>query len=186
MTHIAENHRRLAANFAAKAGEVPAGRWDSPTPCPEWTARQLMQHMADTCGLFLGFIGRELPPLPSVDDDPVATWLAADVAIQRALDDPAVAGQTYQGYAGPTTFEKGIAGFADFDLVVHGWDLARAAGIDERLDPGDVHTVFLAAEAMGDMLRGSGVFGPAVPAPEGADEQARLLAFLGRNPAAPA
>ena len=46
----------------------------------------------------------------------------------------------------------------------------------------EVARVHAGLAAMGDVLRGPGAFGPEVPAPEGADAQARLLAFLGRRP----
>jgi len=64
--------------------------------------------------------------------------------------------------------------------VVHSWDLARATGGDEQLDPAEVHKVFEALRPLGDKLRSPGAFGPAVDPPKGADEQTELLAFLGR------
>ena len=81
---------------------------------------------------------------------------------------------------GKSTFEAGVNRFICADLVIHAWDLSRATGIDERLDPDDVHQVLEALRPLGDKLRGPGAFGPAVEPPPGADEQAQLLAFLGR------
>ena len=64
---------------------------------------------------------------------------------------------------------------------MHGWDLARAA--DRRSHrPADIARVRTRAEAFGDALRSPQAFGPEVAPPAGADDQARLLAFLGRNP----
>ena len=68
------------------------------------------------------------------------------------------------------------------DLVVHGWDLARTAGLDEHIEPEDIARVRAQAEAFGDALRSPQAFGPEVEAPAGADDQTKLLAFLGRNP----
>ena len=78
-------------------------------------------------------------------------------------------------------FEQGINRFICADLAIHAWDLARATGGDERLDLGEVHQVFETLRPLGDKLRTPGAFGPAVDPPAGADEQAELLAFLGRR-----
>jgi uncharacterized protein (TIGR03086 family) len=82
--------------------------------------------------------------------------------------------------SGKTTFEQAVDRFGGPDLVIHAWDLARATGLDERLDPDDVHAVFEAMQPMDEMMRGSGSFGPKLEPPPGADEQTRLLAFMGR------
>jgi len=66
-------------------------------------------------------------------------------------------------------------------LVVHGWDLAHAVGLDERIPDDDVARVQAGADAFGDAMRGPQAFGPALDPPPGADAQARLLAFLGRS-----
>ena len=67
------------------------------------------------------------------------------------------------------------------DLVVHRWDLARAAGLDTTIPPEDVAMVMERAALMGDALRTPGAFGDAVEPPPGADAQADMLAFLGRT-----
>ena len=66
--------------------------------------------------------------------------------------------------------------------MVHTWDLARATGLDETLDPQEVHNLLMAMEPIDEMLRQSGQFGPRVIVPEDADEQTKLIAFTGRRP----
>ena len=68
------------------------------------------------------------------------------------------------------------------DVLIHTWDLARATGLDETLDPDEVQGMADAMEPMDQMLRDSGHFGPRVPVPDDADEQTKLLAFTGRQP----
>ncbi len=135
--------------------------------------------------MFLGFVGRSLPDdMPSVDEDPARAFDAARRIVQASLDDPEVANIEYNGVFGKTTFATGVDGFLSFDLNVHGWDLAQAAGLADRIDPAEVPRLRREAEAFGEAMRGpGGPFGPAVEAPQGADEQTRLLAFLGRHPA---
>ena len=141
-----------------------------------------MRHVVSTQGLFLGFVGLELGDVPSVDDDPGAAWDAARSIMQAQLDDPERAAAEFDGFQGRSTLEAAVNRFLCFDLVVHAWDLAHATGLEERMEPEDIARVREQAEAFGDALRSPQAFGPAVDPPPGADDQARLLAFLGRRP----
>lgn len=78
--------------------------------------------------------------------------------------------------------EQPIDLFCTGDVLVHTWDLARAAGPDESLDPDEVHRMLVGLEPMDEALRASGHYGPRVPVPDDADEQTRLIAFTGRQP----
>lgn len=178
---ITERYDRRALAFDATVRGVPPGSWDNRTPCPAWTARQLLQHVAANAGVFLGLVGEPAPRLPAVEIDPVDTWRASDRAVRAALDDEAIADREFTGYFGPTTLARAIDAFLSFDLVVHRWDLARATGQDEQIPPEEIDQVFEAARGFGAALRSSSVCGPELAAPTGADEQTRLLAFLGRR-----
>jgi uncharacterized protein (TIGR03086 family) len=182
MSEVADRYRRLTDAFAAKVAAVPADTWEHPSPCDGWTARDIVRHVIATQAMFVGFVGLELGAIPSVDDDPVAAWDAARAVVQRALEDPACAAAEFDGFSGRSTFEAAVDRFLCFDQVVHGWDLARTAGLDERIDPAEIARVRVQAEAFGDALRGPQAFGAPVEPPAGSDDQARLLAFLGRNP----
>ena len=182
MSEISERYRRLGDAFAAKIAAVPPGKWDAKTPCGDWTARDLVGHVVGTQGMFLGFVGQEMGDLPSVEAEPSAAWDAARSRMQRELDDPERARAEFQGFQGPSTFEAAVGRFLCMDLVVHGWDLARTAGLDELIEPEDIVRVRAQAEEFGDALRSPQAFGPEVEAPSGADDQTKLLAFLGRNP----
>jgi uncharacterized protein (TIGR03086 family) len=182
MSDVSERYTRLAEAFGNTIDVVPADRWESPSPCAGWTARDVVRHVIDAQGMFLGFVGRELGNVPSVDDNPRAAWSGASAVILHNLEDPEVATAEYKGYAGPSTFEAGVAQFLCFDLVVHAWDLARAAGLEHRMDPEEIPKVRAVAESFGPALRSPQAFGPEVEAPADADDQARLLAFLGRRP----
>ncbi len=180
MTEIADRYRRLAGAFAATVAAVPADRWASPSPCDGWTARDVVGHVVDTQGMFLGFVGGSLGDVPAVAEDPAGAWRVASGSVQAALDDPAVATSTFQGFQGETTFESAVDRFLNFDLVVHRWDLARATGGDEQVDAEDAERVIVGANEFGEMLRGPGVCGPEVPVPAGADPTTRMLAIVGR------
>lgn len=179
---VSRRYDRLAGSFAERIDSVPADRWWASSPCEGWSARDVVRHVVETHGMFLGFVGRSLIPVaPSADDDPAAAFGAARATVQADLDDPERAGAEYDGFGGRSTFAEGVDRFLCFDLNVHGWDLARAAGLDASIDPDELLRLRADAEAFGDALRGPGAFGPAVEAPPDADEQTRLLAFLGRR-----
>jgi len=181
MSDIADRYRRLSADLTATLEAVPPDGWSSPTPCEGWSAFDLVRHVVQTQAQFLGFIGVTPDPGPAVEQDPAGAWAAARDAVQAALDDPQTATQEFTGHTGTTTFESSVDRFLNLDLVVHRWDLARAAGLDERLDPDDVRRVHEQARSFGDVLRAGGVCGPEVEPPPGADDQTRMLAFLGRR-----
>jgi uncharacterized protein (TIGR03086 family) len=183
MSEISERYARNARRFLDKVAAVPADRWDAPTPCEGWTARDLVQHVVDSQGLFLRLVGREQAELPSCQDDPLAAASGALGQVQADLEDPGAAGATFEGLFGTQTFAQGVDRFLTFDLVVHGWDLARATGQDDAIPPDELDRIEAAAQEMdrSGAMRGPNAFGPALPAPDGADQQARLLAFLGRT-----
>jgi uncharacterized protein (TIGR03086 family) len=182
MSDIADRYDRLAADFASTVAAVPDDAWSAPSPCDGWTARDVLAHMIDNHRLFEGFVGRDLGDAPSLDDDASAAFAAARAVVSGHLHDPVTAEATFVGEVfGPMTFAEGIDRFVAFDLLIHRWDLARAAGLEVALPADEVARAWEAVGAMGEILRGPGAFGPEVTAPEGADEQTRLLAFLGRR-----
>ncbi|RFU19106.1 TIGR03086 family metal-binding protein [Geodermatophilus marinus] len=183
MRSTAERWRDLAGAFTRVAEAVPADGWDRPAPCEGWVARDVVRHLVGWMpGLFLDSAGLPLPAAPRVDDDPAGAWRAVATAVQAALDDPETAQRPTQTRAGSMTLEQLVAMTGLMDLLVHAWDLARATGQDESLDPVEVHTSLTAIEPWDAALRASGHYGPRVPVPGDADEQARLLAFTGRQP----
>jgi uncharacterized protein (TIGR03086 family) len=109
------------------------------------------------------------------------------------LDDPALAQTECDTPAGKMTAEAQIDQVVSDDLVLHGWDLARATGQDETMDPVDVERLWASTTAIpADMIEmyrtpgafgpGIEVFGPEIPVAEDAPLQDRLLGFIGRHP----
>jgi uncharacterized protein (TIGR03086 family) len=182
MTEISDRYRRLADAFAATVAGVPDDRWSDPSPCEDWDARRVVGHVIETQGMFLRLVGRDLPPLPDVADDPVGAWDGTRAAVQGDLDDPERAGAEFDGFFGRTRFDTAVNRFLCSDLVMHRWDLARATGQDEHIDASDAQQLLDGAAAFGDAFRSPGVCGPPVEVPADADVQTRLIAFYGRQP----
>lgn len=181
MDSVADRYRRLADRFTTVVDAVPDASWDASSPCEGWTAREVLDHVAQSEH---GFLARfDLAP-PIDQDDPLDRWTAVRDAMQAALDDPDTAATAYDGMFGPTTFAETVDQFMCADLVVHSWDIARAAGLTEHevLPADEVAQLDSRLRGMGDALRGPGAFGPEVRVPDDASAQDRLLGFLGRTP----
>ncbi|MCU1487185.1 MAG: hypothetical protein JWN67_3931 [Actinomycetia bacterium] len=184
MSDIAARYQRVAARFTARTQEVPPEAWELPTPCEGWVVRDVVAHLVEWFPAFLtSASGPTLPVGPAVEDDPVGAWTAMSDGVQALLDDDAVsATEINHPYAGAHRLDDAIATFLLGDVAIHTWDIARAAGLDERLDPEVVHDMLIGMEPLDDVLRASGQYGPRVEVPPDADEQTRLLAFTGRQP----
>jgi uncharacterized protein (TIGR03086 family) len=184
VNEIADRYRRVAGRFTARVNEVPEDAWERPAPCEGWVTRDVVRHLVDWIPAFLAAAGGPaLPSGPSVDDDPAGAWTALDRGIRALLDDPAAVATTISHpRAGTHRLDDAIAMFFVGDILVHTWDLARAAGLDESLDADVVHDMLAGMEPLDEMLRASGQYGPRVDVPPDADEQTRLIAFTGRRP----
>ena len=185
MSHSpAEEHRRVAAEFTATVEGADPAAWDLPAPPEGWVARDVVRHLIEWSSAFLeGSTGITLPGGPSVDEDPVGAWRAHTRAIQALLDDPATADGVHDlPHLGAMPLAQAIDTIYTGDVFLHRWDLARATGQDERLDPDRCAAMLEGVLPMDEALRSSGHYGPRVEVPEDADAQTQLLAFLGRTP----
>lgn len=161
------------------------GQWDATTPCAPWTVADIVQHAIDTERSFLDQRGLPLPeaaPASGGDGDPGERWRAHSRDVTAVLARDGVAQTQYDGYFGPTTVAATMADFYGWDLVIHGWDIARATGQDWALTEDEVRQLSATADGWGPALYSDGVCGPAVDLPAGASAQDRLLARLGRDP----
>jgi uncharacterized protein (TIGR03086 family) len=180
----AARYRRVAGVFTQRVEAVPAGGWARPSPCEGWLARDVVRHLVEWVPAFFADAdGPALPAAPPGEADPAGPWRALDTAIQAVLDDPdQAASEIDHPRVGKRRFDEAIGQFVLPDVFIHTWDLARATGQDETLDPAMVHDLLAGMEPLDEMLRTSGQYGPRVEVPADADEQTRLVAFTGRRP----
>ncbi len=155
--------------------------WDHPSPCDGWTARDVLDHVVTTQREFLAGHGVDLGPVPALAVDPAAGWAAHDGAVRRVVADSTVMDLGYDGFFGPTTVGATLLDFYGWDLLVHRWDIARAAGRDERFTEAELDVVDALAQGFGPGLYQEGVCRPALDAPADADRQTQVLARLGRR-----
>jgi uncharacterized protein (TIGR03086 family) len=176
---VRDLHRRAMSEFDARIREVPVDRWDDPTPCPDWSVRELVAHVVSEQFQVPERLGAA-PQLPGDDplgDDPEAAWATAAEAAGAATEaDDALEG-TVQTPSGPLPAETYLRR-RTLDLAVHAWDLARATGTDERLDEELVEVLL---EEVGGERGDPEAFAEPVRVQPSADAQTRLLALLGRT-----
>jgi len=178
----AERHRQVAQLFTDRVRGTRF--WDAPSPVAGWAARDIVRHLIEWLPGFLSAgAGVELPSGPSVDDDPAAAWQIHCAAVQAVLDDPATADRVLANpHTGALPLDRAIDQFYTPDVFMHTWDLARATGQDDRLDPGFCAHLLAGMEQMEQVIRSSGQFGARVEVPDDAGPQARMLGFIGRDP----
>jgi uncharacterized protein (TIGR03086 family) len=180
-TDPAERHRAVSAEFTARVRG--ASDWDAPAPVAGWCARDVVGHLVEWFPDFLktatGLV-LDLGPPPGVD--PVAAWQVQADAVQRLLDGPQAATRFQHRMVGELPLPDAVDRFYTTDVFMHTWDLARATGQDERLDPQTCADLLAGMAEIEELLRSSGQYGAPVPVPEDADVQTRLLGFIGRDP----
>jgi uncharacterized protein (TIGR03086 family) len=127
--------------------------------------------------------GVDLPAGPPVEEDPTVAWRTQCDEVQTLLDDPATSNRVLSDrHTGDVALAEAIDRFYTADVFMHTWDLARATGQDERLDPDRCARLLAAMEPFEGAMRASGQYGPRVEVPADAEVQTRLLGFIGRHP----
>ncbi len=178
---IAQRHRRIAAAFTERVRGTTD--WEAASPVADWRARDVVRHLLEWLPPFISGAGVALSKGPSVDEDPVAAWQHRCAEVQALLEDPEVAQRVLVNpHLGEMPLAAAIDRFYTSDVFMHTWDLSRATGQDDRLDPDECATLLAGLEPMDELLRASGQFGPKVPVPDDADVQTRLIGFIGRDP----
>jgi uncharacterized protein (TIGR03086 family) len=177
-----ESHRRVAAGFTQRVQGTPSGSWDDPAPVDGWRARDVVGHLVTWFPGFLEGGSGIVLPRGDVESDPVGAWQAQADAVQALLDDPASADKVLANpHVGEVPLPEAIDRFYTADVFMHTWDLARATGQDETLDEAMSRELYEGMVPIEDLLRSSGQYGAAVPVPDDADWQTRMLGFIGRK-----
>jgi uncharacterized protein (TIGR03086 family) len=178
----AERHQQIGRLFTERVRGTRS--WDAPSPVGGWVARDVVRHLTQWLPGFLSAgAGIELPSGPSVDQDPAAAWQTHCEAVQAVLDDPATTDRVFVNpHIGKLPLDRAIDQFYTTDVFMHTWDLARATGQDDRLDPDFCAQLLAGMEQMEEVIRPSGQYGARVEVPDDADPQTKLLGFIGRDP----
>lgn len=185
--NITTLYDQASAWTAGVFSNVKEDQHGDPTPCPDWSVRELMNHIVGGGFMFAGAIaGQEMPagdgpPPDMLGDDPAAAYRQSAAGVRAAMDKDGVMEQTVTLPAGE--FPGAIVfNIATSEALVHGWDLAKATGQDASL-PDDLAKEVYAFTAPGvEFGRQGGFYGTEVEVPAEASPGEKLVAFLGRQP----
>ena len=163
---------------------VPAARWADPTPCPGWTVRDLVGHVVAGNALFSRAFGGPDPDsaaADSPDPDLLAAYRSSAAALLEAVGQP---GALDQIVTVPFGTVPGIVALhlRITEVLVHGWDLARATGqlVAFSEDVAEQELAFSRAK-LSNIPPGRSPFAPPQPVADDAPAIDRLAACLGRD-----
>ena len=176
--------------FGSRLRAAGADQWDRPTPCEEWDVRKLVEHMVGgqrmSSMLLDGASKDEVFAMFATDhlgDDPVGAWARTSADEQAAFARPGALEMIVHHPVGEITGAQ-FLGFRIMDSTLHAWDLARAVGADESLEPAAVEAAWAVLEPMAPFIDKVGRFGqgPSGEVADDAPRQLRLLDLSGRRP----
>ncbi|MGW2519523.1 TIGR03086 family metal-binding protein [Streptomyces sp. NPDC001617] len=177
--------------IAGLAKGVRDDRLTAETPCPDCAVRKMLGHLLGLSVAFRDAARKDLGVMTATAPDAAATDLDPDwrEVLPKVLGELADAWRDPAAWTGMTRaggidLPGEVAGAVAVDeLVIHGWDLARATGQEYVPDPAALQMshdfLYVAAQ---DPSRGGGIFGPVVPVPEGAPLLDRAVGLSGRDP----
>lgn len=162
------------------------GQWSRPTPCADWTVRDLLNHLTSEHlwaphllrGETLEAVGDRYAG-DVLGEDPAGAWRRAIAGSVLAWSqaDPAGSVHTSMGQIPVQDYASQML----VDLTVHAWDLARAVGLRPHLVADAVEAALAYEKPRVDGGEVPGIFA----APVATDSESRvdqLVALLGRDP----
>ncbi|MFP8963925.1 TIGR03086 family metal-binding protein [Streptomyces nanhaiensis] len=172
---------------------VADGRLSAPTPCEATTVGDLVHHVLGLSIAFRDAARKDLGPATRTDPSasrPSAALLPADWrdAVPRALDGLVAAWREPSAWEGTTqaggvTLPAAVAGrVALNELLIHGWDIARATGQEYDCDEASLRVSIDLLSQSTDEAGRAGVFGPVVEVPAESPLLDRAVGLSGREP----
>jgi len=180
---LAALDRALAGTGRLIAG-IKGEQWSASTPCTDWDVRAVVDHLTAGHLYFAALVCDEPPDRSRAQHagDGVAAYRSAAAALRAAFAQPGVLDRVYQASIGPAPGAV-LVHVRIGELLVHGWDLARATGQAPDL-PADLAAQELTlwqAQFGGSLGNGAGLpFAPAQPVAPEAPAIDQLAAFAGR------
>jgi uncharacterized protein (TIGR03086 family) len=172
--------------FGEKVRAVPADAWTAPTPCADWSVRDLVNHVTGEHlwaphlleGETIAQVGDRYDG-DVLGDSPVAAWEGAAQASRAAWLSASPDDVVHLSFGDNPALAYGEQMLSD--LLIHGWDLARGAGLDETMEPAAVARVLGYLEPNAKSWEAAGIFAAPVQI-DSAEPASRLLALSGRRP----
>ena len=170
---------QLAPLLVGVVGGIKPDQLDRPTPCAQFTVRDVLEHMIGGATTFAAAYRGETPSEPDLTD-PLATLGPTLRDLGDAIVAPGALDQTVAAPFGEVPGET-FAWFIVLDGLIHGWDLATATGQGYEPAVELVAAVDAFAQQALDPLRDGQTFADAVEPSGDASPIERLAAYSGRR-----
>lgn len=179
--------RTARGYFDAGVRAVKPDQWHDPTPCSGWDVRALVNHVVGEqlwvppllAGQTIADVGTRFDG-DQLGDDPAAVWRSGSEDAAAAWSAPGAWDRSVAlsfGVVPATVYASQLTA----DMLIHGWDLAKAVGAAEPDEADLVRLVLADVEPDIENWRAAGAFGPAPETAPDADDLTRLLALAGRR-----
>lgn len=177
-----------AAEAARVVGNVPERTLNQPTPCGDWDLRTLLNHTI----LWTSYSAERRAHGESVAEDLMSKDFTAEPGYAEAYQ--AQIAKAVHAWSDPGAWEgdrsvmgsampaADIAAMLIMEMVLHGWDIAKATGQDYHCDGELAQALLDTVQAQGDMFRQYQGFAAVVPVPPDASTFDRALSLSGRDP----
>jgi uncharacterized protein (TIGR03086 family) len=152
---------------------IPAGRWDAPSPCTEWTVRDVADHLVEALGALATTVSGEAADRPA---DVLAAYDDATRRCLAAFGRPGALAAEYPFLDGGTVPGHVVAAISLSESLVHGWDLATGADLPYAPSPDAVAVL----DAFSAGPKRPDFYADPVPVPADAPPLVALLGKLGR------
>jgi uncharacterized protein (TIGR03086 family) len=174
---------RAATPTLAVLRGIATEQLDAPTPCRDFTVRALISHLLQWGPMLVAAGHKQIggPASEEVGDGWLLSLEAQTADLVAAWSRP----EAWQGSSpmgGPSMPAPTVGGLVLGELVVHGWDLARATGQSVSWPDDVVTRAYAAAEETAEQGRAMGMYGPAIALPAESSTMDRLLGVTGRDP----
>lgn len=173
--------------FALRLDAITPADWARPTPCGQWTVRQVVNHIVghehrfadniatNSSDFYLATADRDF-----LGGDPRGAWEAGVAALDAAIAGLDQLDAVIQ-WRLPVA-ARDLLTIRIFEAVVHTWDVSRAIGFDEHFDERSAVLTIPLFERLVANPAMAAFFDPATPVLGDTSPQIRLLRLAGRRP----
>ncbi len=187
--------KNLSLQMAAAATEaatvvngVPEGTLDAPTPCHDWDLRTLLNHTI----LWTSYSAERRAHGESVAEDLMTKDFTAEPGFRddyaRQIDRAVKAWARQEawegelGMMGDATPAADVGAMLIMEMMLHGWDVAKATGQEYTCGEAVAAAVLDTVEQQAELFRKYHGFADAIEAPDDATAFDRALRLSGRDP----
>jgi uncharacterized protein (TIGR03086 family) len=161
---------------------IPADQWTAPTPCTQWSVRDLVSHLVGINLVFVAMLEESPMPERGADPlgaDPAGAYRRSTEALKAAAVRPGVLERSQATALGVATGNERLQ-WRIADLLTHGWDLTQATGLTAELPDDLIEQALSFARTQLPSQPRAGRFADPQPISDDAPALDRLAAYTGR------